>query len=274
MDYEKTYESPFLNWRLFIIVIICIVIVTWQVYPIYQKSVIEKNNQIMATKNESKVIEIQYITVMVTPTIDGKLYFASEYEEGIRKIGREFSFRKDNVSGLKDLVVHTNVYDYREFNFYHWFNPSDGKYYREYPSTSAKKFIFIFTYIYLDDVMGDDTRFYIPNEKAYNLQVRNRIYEPIIIPKQLRLRELEYVPTSNNDEYIQYYGQMRIYKGELEYANSAGEVSADLSYLKGGLSNKVDGYLIFEVDKNDKIEDMQINVNYYGLGTSSWKLKT
>ena len=273
MDYEKTYEKPFLNWRIIVIFLICVIIVAYQVYPIYQKSIENEKAQKELLKEESKVVEIQYITIMVTPTPDGKLYFASEYEEGIRKLGREFSFKRLNASGLKDLVIHANVYDYREFEYYHWFNPTDAKYYRQYPLMADKKFIFIFTYIYLDDVMGDDTRFYIPDEKAFNLQVGNKVYYPVPIPPQLRIKELESVPNSNNDSYIQYYGYMRSYSSNLELSKTAGETALNLYWLKGGLSNKVDGYLIFEVDKNDKLEDMQINANYYAYGSSSWKLK-
>lgn len=265
MDDEYEFNFRIVFWGAFIfILLISFVYVS---LPTPQKEVV--NNE-----NESKVIQIEYIYITVTPTPDGKEYFASEYQNGTRKLGREFSFLRYNTSGYKSTSIHANVYDYREFNSYHWFNPTDYTYYEEYPSKPNKKFMFIFAYIYMDDVIGDDARMWIPSEKQYVLQSQSKLYYPITdFPKQLRIKELEDVSNSNDDYKIGYYASQRSYANTEDNRKTAGEYAIEYTWLKGGKSNKIDGYIIFEVDKEDKIEDMQVNVNYFALGDSSWKLK-
>ena len=69
---------------------------------------------------------IEYI--YVTPTPDNGIYYAGEYQSGVRKLQRPFSFYREKALGEKDLSVHVTVYDYKNFNKYHWFNPSDYLY--------------------------------------------------------------------------------------------------------------------------------------------------
>jgi hypothetical protein len=267
-DYEYYKQSDGINLKFILFGAVLIIIFMLLVAPaIITKPV--KNT----TPNATVIVIREYVTVTITPTIDGREYFASEYNQGLRKIGREFSFTEENVSGFKNINVHTNVYDYREFNSYHWFNPTDYKYYEQYPSDLNKKFVFLFHYMYMDDVIGDNAPIWIPTEKQFALQCGDNMYSPVSMAKQVRIRELENVFNTNDDYPIQYFGTFRMYANTEDNRKTAGEYAEQITRLKGGKSNKVDGYLVFEVDKTCNAENMIANVNYFAFGDSSWRLK-
>lgn len=274
-EYEITYEKPLINFHMLVIIGICFLIAGVLFYPIMNKSNVQKDNSIdeIPTPNISTVIQIEYVTVLVTPTPDGLNYFASEYESGIRKIGRPFSWIRKDVSGLKDMSVHARVYDYREFDYYTWFNPTDYKYYKQYPLNKNNKFVFVFVNIYMDDIAGEDTRLYLPKEKFYGLEINNIIYYPIEFMKQLRIKELEETWNFNEDSRVKYYAVNTFYSHSSSNANTAGETFEELTYLRGGKSNAIDGYIVYEVPKNSKPEDMIVRANFYQFGNSAWKLK-
>ena len=274
--YEEDYDTPPINLSFFALVGLVLLVSGIIYYPYIIKFLhpepLEYVN--LSVINESKAIQIEYVTVIVTPVPDGKMYFASEYESGIRKLGRPFSWIAGNVTGFKSMSIHARVYDYRIFDKYHWFNPTDWLYYTEYPSSRDKKFVFIFANIYMDDIQGQDTRMWIPDESHYGLQIKDKIYYPIEMEglKQLRIQELEETDNYNDDSKIQYYSTFR--QHEYGHPETAGETYEQYTYLKGGKSNAIDGYMIFEVPKEAQLEDMIVNVNYYSFGSSQWRLST
>jgi len=232
---------------------------------------IQENN----SSNLSNVITIyETIEVLVTPTPDGQLYFAGEYQEGIRKIKRPFSWIREDVSGNKDMAVHVTVYDYKIFNSYHWFNPSDYLYYEQFPSNKTNtKFVFVFINLYMDDIQENDPRMWIPNEQHYGLQILNNMYMPIDFVKQIRIKELEDTYNYNDDSRVGYYSAYKYYSSSSEFAPTAGETYANQTWLRGGKSNAIDGYLVYEVPKEAKEEDMILSGNFFTFGDASWKLK-
>lgn len=270
-DYEVNFSQKIINPHFIIIIIISIGLFYFFAYPIMQTHT-EKNVDIPPVKNISTVVE--YVTVLVTPTPDGKTYFASEFQSGIRKIQNPFSFYRKNVTGLKDIKVTSFVYDYRIYNVLHWFNPSDYKYY-EMSADSDKKFLFVFYAMYMDDIAGDDTRFYIPNKRNYVVQSlkNNKLYYPIEYPNQLRIEELEYAYDYTNTNKAQYFGQIRKYTRDLSASNTAGEISIEQNWLRGGLSNMQSGYILYEIPSEIKDEDLLAGINFYGYGNAWWKLK-
>lgn len=219
--------------------------------------------------------EIIYIEkiITVTPTPDGNLYFASEYQEGIRKIKRPFSWSRTNVTGFKDMSVHALVYDYRVMDSYHWFNPSDYKYYIETPSNPDNKFVFVFINIYMDNILGDDTRMWLPDEKHYLLQAQNVRFHPIDFEKQIRIKEFEDVYNYNDDYRVGYYGTFRYTSRSINYASTAGETYENLTYLRGGKSNAIDGYIVFEIPKVIDENELILSANFFQFGNAAWKLK-
>lgn len=271
-EYEYDFDPKPINYRLIVLLLVCGIVTTFLFYPIlFPAKPIQKIEPIK--ENVSTAIQIEYVTVYVTPIPDGKVYFSSEYQTGIRKINRPFSFIRENALGKKDLAIHANVYDYKVFNSYHWFNPTDYKYYQVYPTSANDKFVFVFFSIYSDDVIGDDTRFWIPTEKNIDLQVNEISYSPTNIIKSLRIMELE--NTYNEDDVLRVgaFNSERMYSASKEYAKTAGETTTSIDVLKGGKSNKIDGYILFEIPKDSKDTDMLFGCNFYSWGNSQWRLK-
>ena len=272
MDYETDLDNKPINFQFIGIILIALVITTILFYPFIFK---EKKTSITPVKNESKVIQIEYITVLVTPTPDGKLYYASEQEEGIRKIQNPFSFYADNASGHKRMKVISTVYDYKIFDKLHWHNPSDNKDYEMLPQT-GNKFLFVFYAMYLDDRTADDTRYYIPDSSKYVIQSiydNNHIYYPIDYPYQLRILEMENSRDYTNTIEAQYFGTTRYYSKSSEYRKTAGETYTKNEVLRGGKSNAQSGYIVYEIPSILESNELIAGINFGSFGTSWWRLK-
>lgn len=226
------------------------------------------------TINETPIIIIyKNITVFVTPTPDGKRYFAGEYQTGTRLLYRPFTFTRENASGFKDLSVTTRIYDYKIFNKLHVFNPTTYKYELIYPRSDTK-FLFIFVNTYLNDIVGDDSRFWSMDKKMFAAQIGNLLFYPSEYTEHLRIKELEETFTYDNSIAVESYRQKRLYSASSEYRQSAGEYSDKLGWLRGGISNAIDGYILFEIPKDTKTEDILILGNFYTFGNANWVLKT
>lgn len=272
MEYEINYDNKPINLHLIIIIGIAAIVFYIMFFPMFFSQV-KTDIPVEVTPNVSVITITEYVTVLVTPTQDGIHYFASEYQNGLRKIKKPFSFNQQDVTGYKDLVVHAQVYDYRIFDYYTWFNPTDYKYYRERPSAPDKKFAFVFMNIWMDDNTGDDTRLWLPNASHFGLQARDTIYYPIPFMKQLRIKELEETYNLNDDSRIKYYGVNTYYSSNKQYAETAGETYEELTYLRGGKSNAIDGYIVFEIPEDIKEEELVFRGEFYKFGSASWKLK-
>jgi hypothetical protein len=262
--------------RIKIIVIIAIFLFIISGIPVrIIKDTINPPIPVNLTNSSVNTITIyETIEVFVTPTIDGKLYFAGEYQEGIRKIKRPFSWIRDDVSGNQDMAVHVTVYDYKIFKSYHWFNPMDYLYYEQFPiNKTENKFVFVFINLYMDDIQENDPRMWAPNEQHYGLQILDTMYMPIDFVKQLRIKELEDTYNYNDDSRVGYYSAYKYYSRDSNFASTAGETYSNQTWLRGGKSNAIDGYLVYEVPIESKEEDMILSGNFYTFGDASWKLK-
>lgn len=272
---EPIIDLSELNPRFVIWMLIIIGFAAIAIYPIFAaQPVIEKPNM--------TVKEVIIKEVMVYPTPDGIKIYAPTYESGVRKLNHPFSFIRKNVTGNyttqkqitgQDLMITSLVYNYIILEDYSWFNPADYFYYREQPQ-EGYKYIFVCFVMWMDNDVYDDTRFWLPKEHMINLQYRDTVYSSVWFPKQLRIKELETVPNYNNDAYIKAYGQYRAYNPEESAVKTAGEISIDEYYLRGGKSNAQDGYLLFEIPKEARAEDLIFHVSFYELGYSGWRLTT
>ena len=246
---------------LFIGILIYALIPSTLIFPEKPKPITEKTVYVNVTDT---------IYIRVTPTPDEGFYYADEYTNGSRKLNRPFSILRKDVSGFKDMKVSIRVYNYRMMDSYLWFNVHDYKYYKQFPSSIDKKFIFIWINIEMDDISADDTRLFLPNRNLFAVQVNGDIYPPIDYPLDLRIKELEYTNDYNDVVKTKAYGQNIIIVSQ---GSSAGlQYSEKVDYLKGGRSNSEDGYIIYEIPRDAEPKDILVLGQFYSFGSSQWRL--
>jgi hypothetical protein len=224
------------------------------------------------TLTPNTTIIYRNITVLVTPTPDGHIYFASEYMNGTRLLQRPYSFIRYNALGNQDMKVTTIVYDYKIFEKLHSFNPTTYKYEEILPS-KGKKFLMIFAYVFMDDRIGDDTCMWAFNRSFFAVYDGNTTYRQIEYSYQLRFRELENTFTFDKSVGVQAFKSFREYSKSSEYADTAGEYNDEIYYLRGGASNAIDGFLLYEIDENKTPENLIVLGQFYAFGYSNWILK-
>jgi hypothetical protein len=227
------------------------------------------------TVNDSQIIVIEKeVKILVTPTPDGHIYFASEYQNGTRLLKRPFSFIRYDVQGNKDMKITTIVYDYKFFEKLHWFNPVTYKYQESTPNNGEGfKFCVIFIYVFMDDILGDDARAWAFNRSYFGVFDGANMFYSQEYPYQLRFKELENTPSFDGATYVQAFKQLRLYNNEEYNVKTAGEYSEETYYLRGGLSNAIDGYLIFEIPKEKQPEDLIVFADLSSFGFSRWRLR-
>ena len=226
--------------------------------------------------NTSGNITIVYRDVikLVTPTPDGHIYFASEYQNGTRLLQRPYSWIRYNALGKQDMKVTTIIYDYKIFNKLHSFNPSTYKYEEILSSSLDKKFLMVFIYVFMDDIIGDDTRMWMFNRSFFAVYDGNETYRPIEYQYDLRFKELEDTYTFDHSTGVQGFKSFREYSRSSEYSYRAGQYNDEIYYLRGGKSNAIDGFLLYEIDENKTPENLIILGNFYSFGSAQWRLKT
>lgn len=271
MDYENYYSNS--NFRLILIVLIIFVGINYMYHPM--EKIFPKTQKVIANNSSvnNTIIIYRNVTVTVTPTPDGQTYFASEYQDGIRKLGRYYSWINKGVEGKKDMSGHVKVYGYSQFDTLHFFNAPDYKYYEIKPQLENGTFFLIYVKIYLDDVIGDDVPLWLPDENQFWLLSGGKIYTPVEWDKHLRIKELEETWNDNNDFRIGYYGVFNTYSRDKKYRSSAGEYAQQIYYVRGGESNAIDGYIIYEIEKGQKPEDNIVTSSLFGFGNPSWSMK-
>jgi hypothetical protein len=273
----------------FLFIFLLLYVGIFQNWIFYAIPLFPQKTPVINTTNITPNVTIIYrnITVLVTPTPDGHTYYASEYQNGTRLLQRPFTFIRYNVYSFpklsageqitlkesQDMKVTTIVYDYKTFEKLHWFNPATYKYAEIYPTGDNKQFLFIFIYAFMDDVAGDDTRMWMFNRSLFAVYDGVTTYRPIEYPYQIRYRELENTYTFDHSTGVQAFKSLRLYSASADYQDTAGEYSSELYYLRGGKSNAIDGYLIFEVDKNINLEETLVLGQFYTFGAAQWRLK-
>lgn len=238
-------------------------------------------------------------TVLVTPTPDGRLYFAGEYQNGTRLLAHPFSIYRsgfvNNVNENSSLKISTNVYSYAIFPKLTVFNPeytnspSGLGYNSYYPSTPDKQFLILFVSIYTDDIISINSgKVCLPDENNFVVQIGDNIYYPYQYPKQMRIKELETKTNIGDNSFIQAFGQHEQYEmsngidkdyssetyGEYIQNGIAGENSIEHYYIPMGYSNVENGYIIYEIPQYRDIEDITVLFNFFAFGNSGWKLYT
>ena len=233
-----------------------------------------------------------YITV--TPTLDGKTYFANEYQNGTRQLAHPFSwFRNDVNLPNNNLKVSANVYDYRIFPSFHYqdLDTTDaiGKgYVEQKPLNPNDEFLFIFVSIYEDEIISAKTpNVWLPTQKNFVVLSNNVVYSPVEYPYQINIRELEVLGNYNDNSQARAFGQHVQYIAEHPHTNElynngtemqdntlpyGGMTSVTDYNIPKGSSNMEDGYMVFEIAKTDDIKNIKVYGQFFSFGTAQWLL--
>lgn len=247
-------------------------IIGFIIFLVFGGNIIFPKKNLEDNKTQMIIIE-KTIEKLVTPTPDGHIYFASEYQNGTRLLKRPYSFIRYNALGNQDMKVTTIVYDYKFFDKLHWFNPTTYKYQESLPNAGEEyQYCFIFITVFMDDIIGDDTRMWMFNRSYFGLYDGDTMHFNQEYPYQIRFKELENTPTYDSVTYVQAFKQYRNYNPEEYNVKTAGEYSEEHYYLRGGQSNAIDGYLIYEIPKSKTPDDLIVFANFASFGSSRWRL--
>lgn len=175
-------------------------------------------------------------------------------------LGRYVSYRRENVSGLKDIAAHIAVTGYREFGSVQVFNASWGRYWRE-GAGNGMKFIFVFLDVYSDE--GSARTWGIQPEQ-FALAINGQTYNQTqILDPAFRVKDLDEV-IDKKGQTIQPYGYLRY------HPNNGPEKVERLGYLKAGQSNRWTGYIVFSVPYKTKMSDVRVLGSFGSLVEPHW----
>jgi hypothetical protein len=264
-------DSEELNGRAIffgIVFIIFIGVFIWSIIPAQAHKIITPINN---TSSKVEVYKIVYVTV--TPTPDNINYFASEYDNGTRKMLRPFTFYRENVSGYQSMKITSEVYDYKIFPSFHWFNDADYTYYETIPPNPNDEFLFVFFNMYADDISGNYAGLYLPLDSMFSLRAGNNMYQAdTSFPQHLRIEELENSYTLDDATRIKPFGYTVQYSKDIQYAQTAGMMAYQNNYLQSGKSNAFDGYVLFEIPKGTNPQDIYFAMRFGNIGNANWKM--
>jgi hypothetical protein len=226
------------------------------------------------------------------------------YRNHGKYLNETFSVDRKNVTGDKDLLLNIAVYDYRFMKSYHESGAADWgtNYWWPHVAPAGKKFLFVFLREEMEGTnQTNDPRMWGFSGRSFRVQVGNDIFgqDPDHIPC-LPIKELEHVGNFNDDTLVSDFGKLRVEsltnptgKSSVEsivkikscggqestYTNiqslpsgDGGSQCLDLGWLRMGISNQWDGYLIYVIPESAKLEDIKILGDFSGFGNAWWKL--
>lgn len=189
-----------------------------------------------------------------------------KYRMNGHELGEEYSWRRDDVSGKKDMLVHASAYGYRIEPNYQWWSVDWGRYFWQVPA-EGMKYVFVYVNVWMDgNTTNWDPRMYGLDWNAWRLQVGDTLYAPdtSYVPPN-RVKELEETWTRWNTTRIGPFGCLRINDRGYEYC--LGE-----QWVRMGKENGLDGFVLFEVPESAKPEDMLMIGQFHGFGSAWWQL--
>ena len=215
----------------------------------------------------------EIITPEPTPTPVQTLEpaYVDPYEQGQRSQGQWFKWYRADVTGLKDLDAGVIVYRSMFLDRYTWYNPVWANYFTQRPRPGMRYFV---VWVH-EEIFGvnqsDDPRMWGFDESAFRLQVKdqvidselNQTYNPVI-----RIREFDHQSTYYDtvtappfSYYVRYTGQN---------PETGGFAAERLGWIRMGRENGFDGYIIYEIPKETKIEDISLLGDFATFGSAQW----
>lgn len=269
-EYEIEFQQKIFNPHIIAILLISCIVFLFLFYPIISpKEKIVNNSPVIETKTI-----IKYQTIIITPSIDGKIYYAQEHQNGTRKINNVYSYYTKPISGQTNLKVSCIVYGYLILPYItimDW-RESERTWVKANPNIN-NKFIFVFFNMGTDNIIGGNGAIYKPEDNKFSLKINNFEYYPISnYPKEIQIKELDNTHNYYDTLTIEPFGYQRYYSKSKEYRNNAGITTKTYEDILAGESNSMDGYFIFEIPIDTDEKDIIFNVNLIPFGYSGWRL--
>jgi hypothetical protein len=196
----------------------------------------------------------------------------SSYLPGGRELGQQFTWHRDNVSGLKDMDVNVTVWGYRMLPYYRYWYAGSGTYHYQQPD-SGMKYLFVYVAIWVPgDVSTNDARLWLPAADHYVVQYKDKLiyldptYSDYGPYATVTIAELQVVTDYTNTTRIGYYGK------HLALDYSGGVFLESDAVVHGGESNTISGFIIYQVPEDAQPEDIAVLGSFYAFGSAYWRL--
>ena len=213
--------------------------------------------------NQSNITIIENVTVEPTPvptvSLSPAQYLAQN--NGLKQ-GQWLSWSRENVSGYKDISVHTTVYDWKQYGVINWWSVSWGKYFIE-GADEGNKFLFVFVSTYSDE---GSARLYGIDRNHYYVQIGDQLYQPSekLLP-EIRIREFDEIWDYRHVENIKPYGYLRVTS-----MKTGQETAEELGFLRDGRSNMWNGYIVYEIPADTNPKDIKVVAQFGDFVEPHW----
>jgi len=201
------------------------------------------------------------------PAVYIEPYEMWKYRTGGYNMSQWFSWRRDDVSGLKDMLVHVTIYRAKFLPNYRYWSVSWGRYYWQ-AAPKGSKYLAIFPCMYMDGKdQTYDPRMFGMGQDHFYLQYKDQVIQP----------DTDYRPPNRIKEFEEYWdlsGTVRTGPYGYYRDNRGGnETAQDLGYLRMGRSNAWDGYILYRVPVDARMEDLKVLGRFDGFGYAWWELQ-
>jgi hypothetical protein len=215
----------------------------------------------MMLNNESTLIPkptpIPTPTPVPAPTMSEAQVMAAT---GGLHMGEWLSWKRENVSGYKDMSTHVTVYGWRMYGTVNWRSYSWGTYFRE-GAGEQNKWLFVLVNSYSDQNMS---RMWGIQPNQFRVQIGQDLYEPSeTLRPEIRIKEMDEIWNLQHVENVKPYSYLR-------RVDKTGEYTEELGYIKAGQSNAWDGYIVFQIPARTKAQDIKVLASFQNLTEPHW----
>jgi hypothetical protein len=175
-------------------------------------------------------------------------------------MGEWLSWKRNDVEGLKDMSTHVTVYGWRTMGTVNWRSISWGEYFRK-GAGEDYKWLFVLVNTYSDQDMA---RMWGIQPGQFRVQIEDEIFLPSQeLRPEIRVKEMDEVWNLDHVENAKPYGYLR-------RIDKTGEYVEELGYIKAGRSNAWDGYIVFQIPKDTRVEDIRVLGSFQNLMEPHW----
>jgi hypothetical protein len=165
--------------------------------------------------------------------------------------------------GSGKVASEGTVYKYWINDTYQWHSDIDNKYYTQEPKPGNK---YLFVFVQMMNI--GDTRVWLPRASSVVVHYDGAVYNQDLEhykPDKTGNRKA----TAIEVQEIQYFHKL----SGVEYVEDFGFSHAtELGYIYPGLSNAVDGYIIYEVPQSLTPDKTYVTISFNGQDSGVWKL--